>query len=300
MRISGSGGSDSPVSSAAMRLAMRRAAATRKWPEPQAGSQTVRSSSAATFSSAVPWAVASSSRGSRAESRRHSTRDGGRVVGARLLALVAGKHRERVGAVVRVVVGDQLQQGLVDAAEFFRAEVAEVDAAHRAAVAGLDQGQGADRAEEGLVGQAGACQGLVQGEGAAVVAAGLEDAADAGQGQLGDAAFGAEAVEDEPDGLEEVGVAGAALPAGQVAEPGSGEVLVVAVAGLAEPRPRFRGNAAQSAFGGAGISSASRSSATNQKRIRYTRRSSARLRSSRRSSFVWPGATGVAGCRGGR
>ena len=144
---------------------------------------------------------------------------GGRVVGARLLALVAGEHRERVGAVVGVVVGDQLQEGLVDAAEFFRAEVAEVDAAHRAAVAGLDQGQGADRAEEGLVGQAGACQGLVQGEGAAVVAAGLEDAADAGEGQLGDAAFGTEAVEDELDRLEEVGVAGAALPAGQVAEP---------------------------------------------------------------------------------
>ena len=96
--------------------------------------------------------------------------------------------------------------------------------------------------EEGLVGQAGACQGLVQGEGAAVVAAGLEDAADAGKGQLGDAAFGTEGVEDELDGLEEVGVAGAALPTGQVAEPGSGEVLVVAVAGLAEARPRFRGN----------------------------------------------------------
>src|SRR2546421_315758 len=55
-RTTASGGSESPISSAAIRLAMRRAAATRKCPEPQAGSQTGGLSRAATRASAVPGA----------------------------------------------------------------------------------------------------------------------------------------------------------------------------------------------------------------------------------------------------
>ena len=52
---------------------------------------------------------------------------GGRVVGAGLFPLVAGQCLQRVGELLGVVAGDQFQQGLVDAAEFFGAEVAEVD-----------------------------------------------------------------------------------------------------------------------------------------------------------------------------
>jgi hypothetical protein len=72
-------------------------------------------------------------------------------------------------------VGDQLQKGLVDAAEFFGAEVAEVDAAQAAAAARADQSQGADGRKQGLVRETGTGQRLVQ-------RAGLKDAADAGQG----------------------------------------------------------------------------------------------------------------------
>ena len=43
---------------------------------------------------------------------------------------------------------------------------------------------------------------------------GFEDAADAGQGQFGDAAFGAERVEDELDGLVQVAVPVAAAAPG--------------------------------------------------------------------------------------
>ena len=107
----------------------------------------------------------------------------------------------------------------------------------RAAVARLHQGQRADRAEQGLVGQAGAGERLVEREGAAVVALGFEDAADAGQGQFGDAALGAERVEDELHGLEQVAVPAAAVAAGELAQPGGGEVGGVPVAGLAQPGP---------------------------------------------------------------
>ena len=54
---------------------------------------------------------------------------GRRVVGAGLLALVAGQCLQRVGELLGVVARDQFQQGLVDAAEFLGAEVAEVDPA---------------------------------------------------------------------------------------------------------------------------------------------------------------------------
>ena len=110
---------------------------------------------------------------------------GRRVVGAGLLALVAGQRLQRVGELLVVVAGDQLQQRLVDAAEFLGAEVAEVDPAPGAAAARFHQGQRADRAEQRLVGQSGAGERLVEREGAAVVAPEFKDAADAGQASSG-------------------------------------------------------------------------------------------------------------------
>lgn len=77
---------------------------------------------------------------------------GGCVVGTRLLPFVAGENFKGVGPLVGVVVRDQFKQRLVDAAEFFGAQVAEVHPAQRAAVAGLDQGQRADRGQQRLVG----------------------------------------------------------------------------------------------------------------------------------------------------
>ena len=259
-----------------MRLAIRRAAATRKWPEPQAGSQTVRSSSAATrlFGRAVRAGLVE--QGVERGVEQALDQRGGRVVGAGLLALVAGQCLQRVGELLGVVARDQFQQGLVDAAEFLGAEVAEVDPPPGAAVAGLDQGQRADRAEQRLVGQARAGERLVQRERASVIARGLEDAADAGQGQFGDAAFGAERVEDE------------------LRRPRRGRRAVSPRRRRASWRSRaeekywsYRSRASRSlrlrrfvGVLGVGCSRAPRSSATNQNSIRYTSRSSARLRSS--------------------
>jgi hypothetical protein len=76
------------VSFAYRRDALRRAAATRKWPEPQAGSQTVRDSSSETIAptgsgwlaaeaARSPRLTASSITGSSAESRRQSMSEDG-------------------------------------------------------------------------------------------------------------------------------------------------------------------------------------------------------------------------------
>jgi hypothetical protein len=106
-RTTMSGGSGSPVSSAATRLAIRRAAATRKCPDPQAGSQTVMSSSAETRSASV--AV----RGCLVEERveggvQQAVDQRGRgVVGAGFFPFVAGQRFQGVGPLLVVVAGDQ-------------------------------------------------------------------------------------------------------------------------------------------------------------------------------------------------
>ncbi len=164
---------------------------------------------------------------------------GRRVVGAGLLALVAGQLLQCVGELLGVVVRDQLKQRFVHAAEFLGAEVTEVHAPPCAALARLDQGQRTYRAEQCLVGQARAGERLVERERAAVVALVLEDSADAGQRQLGQAALGAQRAEDELRGVEEVAVPAAAVPPGELAQPGGGEVRAVPVAGRAQPGLRL-------------------------------------------------------------
>ncbi len=71
-------GSSSPLRSWAMRRAMRRAAATRKCPEPHAGSQTVTASRAATLASVSPGVPAAAvSTGSSALSSSSSVSEDG-------------------------------------------------------------------------------------------------------------------------------------------------------------------------------------------------------------------------------
>ena len=79
--------------------------------------------------------------------------------------------------------------------------------------------------------------GFVEREGCAVVVLGFEDAADAGQGEFGDAALGAEGIEDQLHRVEKVAVPAAAVPAGELAQPSGGEVCGVPVAGLAQSGP---------------------------------------------------------------
>ena len=79
--------------------------------------------------------------------------------------------------------------------------------------------------------------GSSSGRARPIVPPGLEDAADAGQGEFGHAALGAQRVEDQLHGLEEVAVPAAAVAAGELAQPGGGEVRGVPVAGLAQPGP---------------------------------------------------------------
>ena len=191
-----SGGSASPVSSAATRLAMRRAAATRKWPEPQAGSQTVISSSAAI--AFLGGRVRAGLVEERVERRVEQALDqrGRRVVGAGGLALVAGAASPGVGELLVVVAGDQLQQGLVDAAEFLGTEVAEVDPAAGAAAAGCHQDR-ARTAPSRPRWSAGRRRAARRGAGPGRRRRWTRRCRRGRAGQLGHAAFGAERVEDE-------------------------------------------------------------------------------------------------------
>ena len=147
----------------------------------------------------------------------------GGVVGAGGLALVARGCCQGEGALDWVDAGVQLEQGLVDAAEFLGAEVAEVDRPQPGAALLPGGGQQPDDGQGGVVGQV--CGvGDVQG-------AGLEQPAEPGQAQLGAAVLPAQAVEDDPGGLPQVGVPGADPAAGDPAQPGRGVVVGVAGAG---------------------------------------------------------------------
>ena len=180
---------------------MRRAAATRKWPTPNAGSQTVRASRRR-------------SRGQAASRRRRApgrARCRGRARPARTgcssCRWSCGRCRRAVSRVKvwrdGVVAGDQLEQGLVDRAELLGAEVAEVDQPLRLPL-GLDDRERPDRGEQLPVGELGAGQDVV----AALGRRGRRGRA----GRAGLAVRPAERVQHQRDGLPEVVVA-AAVPA---------------------------------------------------------------------------------------
>src|SRR6266536_1468102 len=155
----------------ARRLAMRRAAATRKCPEPHAGSQTVTASKAS--------AMAVDERGRR-------------VVRAGALPLVAGHHVEEELALLLAPLGYQLEERLVDRAEFLRAEVLVVHPAPASGGLVVHPGQRLDCGEQVLVGQLQAAQDLVS---SGVVV----DPAEADQAEPRQAVLVAKGVEDEPD-----------------------------------------------------------------------------------------------------
>ena len=148
---------------------------------------------------------------------------GGRVVGAGLLAFVAGGDGEGEGVVGGVVAGGVGQQPFVHAAELFAVEVAVVDRARGAGDRVVDLGQRFDRGEEGVVGQAGVV------EDAEEVAA-EQRGAQAGKPEGGQARAG-QGVGDDLVGVPQVGVAAPGVGGGQVAQPGGGEVVGVAPAG---------------------------------------------------------------------
>ena len=142
--------------------------------------------------------------------------------------------------------GHEFQQRLVDAAEFLGAEVAVVDRALGLALR-LDDATASGRRRGG---RRWAGRRPVRTS----AGAGVEEAAEAGQAELRAAALAAEGVEDEVEGLPQVGVAGAAATLGEAAQPGGGEVVGVPLARATASAPGSR--------------RASRSSATNRKRSR--------------------------------
>ncbi len=144
-------GSVSPVRTVATAAARRRAAATTKWPEPTAGSTTVRASSAASGSGVR---MASSISGLSASSRTSAMRSEGGVVGAGLLAVVTGGDLEAECTGRGVVAGgsESQQPPLVHSAEFFAVEVAVVDRPWGTCCRVVDLGQSFDGGQETVVG----------------------------------------------------------------------------------------------------------------------------------------------------
>ena len=183
---------------------MRWAAATRKWPEPQAGSQTVSARKRGLGVGGLLGVVEHRVEG-RVEQAVDQRRRG--VVGAGRLALVAGDGLEGEGARSSGRSGARLEQRLVDAAELLGAEVAVVDdcasARRRPAARSQVRGSAASRARWR------AAQPVTTSS-----SAGVEEAAEAGQRQLGPAVRrgrGRRATSAER--LPEVGVAAAAAAA---------------------------------------------------------------------------------------
>ena len=128
---------------------------------------------------------------------------------------------ELEGGRVGVEVGVQLEEALVDAAEFLGAEVLVVDGAARAVLGG--EGERADGGEQRAVGE---LAGVEVGGGAL----GEEEAAERGQRDVG-RAFVAEPAPDALEGLVLVGVAAAGDGVGQVAQ-ALGAVVGVAAFGV--------------------------------------------------------------------
>ena len=149
---------------------------------------------------------------------------GGRVVGTGRLAVVAGRRQQFVDAHLGIPGGHELQQRLVDRAEFFGTEIAVIHDPLGPSSGFSHQAEVAHRLEQGLVGELAVAEQVER--------AGFEESPDADQAELGASVDRAEPVPDEVEGAPLVGVAGAAATSGGTAQPGRGEVVAVAFAGL--------------------------------------------------------------------
>jgi hypothetical protein len=135
---------------------------------------------------------------------------------------VPGGGLEGEGGGGRVVAGDQFEQGLVDPAEFFGAEVAVVDRPGQAGVV-ADDGQGVDGGEQVRVGQLDGVEpadavtvAVPVAPAAAAVEAehvGLVHATESGQAERRLPGLGAQAAEHDPVGGPQIGVPATAHPA---------------------------------------------------------------------------------------
>jgi hypothetical protein len=119
------------------------------------------------------------------------------------------------------VLGGQLQQRLVDAAELLGAQVAVVDRTGGAAGAVGDLAEGAHGREQ-------VCVSQLRAADRAEALGGEQGPAERRQADLWAAVVAAEGVEDEPQGDPEVAVAAAVPSGGQPAQAGGREVGVVA------------------------------------------------------------------------
>ena len=134
------------------------------------------------------------------------------VVGAGGLAVVAGGGVEGKGAGVEIDLGVEFEEGLVDGAELFGAEVAVVDDAADFFLFRADGGKGADGVEEVGVGEGDV--GEVGGGAFGIP----EEGAEGGQGEGGLSLGRAEGAHDELELFPEVGMDAAAAALGELAQ----------------------------------------------------------------------------------
>lgn len=165
----------------------------------------------------------------------------GRVVRAGGLALVAAQVLQPEAGFGSINLGFEFEQRLVDASQFFRAEVLVVDAVDASFLV-PEGGEEADGRQEALVGEFAAAQ-EVGGETFSTqrVSGAEEQAAEGGEGELGVAAVGAEGVEDDDERPPQVLMAITPAAGRDAAEACDGEIVRVAVAGGLEFGPLLGG-----------------------------------------------------------